>query len=341
MNDRNPDSELRPGTSGREAVQNAACLTALREEVISSLGIDYGAGVLYGIGFIEGLVDGIRVMRRFSGEYPPEPGAVGPGLPLLFQPESQTADARVSGALSESLEARIHMDQQGEALEPTCYVSAGYAAGWYSEIFRQTILVRELECEACGDKRCHFVARTLADWEADGDRWIAALLPYLDFEHLRVRAEELSRDPTGICEADEQEYDECFTPEGDMLGNFDPMSPAAHIWGPVMVLPYSGFLDGGACLESIIADLGPGQVRVVVLDVAGAQIGGVEAADLTRLLDRLESLGLETIVSGLAPGADHPFRNPDGGLAMPLLARDIVEAIALGFQLTLASRDTQ
>ena len=126
-----------------------------------------------------------------------------------------------------------------------------------------------------------------------------------------------------------------------MLGNFDPMSPAVHIWGPVMVLPYSGFLDAGACLDTVIADLGPDQVRVVVLDVAGAQIGGVEAADLTRLLDRIESLGLETIVSGLAQGADHPFRNPDGGLAMPLLARDVVEGIALGFQLTLASREPQ
>ena len=187
MNDRDPDNELRPGTSGRDAVQDAASLAALRDEVISSLGIDYGAGVLYGIGCIEGLVDGIRVRRRFSGECPPEPGTAGPGLPLLFPPELRTADARVAGALSESLEARIHMDHHGEALEPTCYVSAGYAAGWYSEIFRESILVRELECEACGDKNCRFVARTLAQWEEDGERWIAALLPYHAFAHLRGR----------------------------------------------------------------------------------------------------------------------------------------------------------
>ncbi len=116
-----------------------------------------------------------------------------------------------------------------------------------------------------------------------------------------------------------------------MLGQFDPMSPAAHIWGPVMVLPYSGAADSMAALDTVDDDLGTSQVRVVVVDVTGARIEALEAAGLAQLLDHIEGAGAEAIVAGLSAEATPRF-----GLASPLLARDLSEGIALGFQMCLA-----
>ena len=122
-----------------------------------------------------------------------------------------------------------------------------------------------------------------------------------------------------------------------MLGRFDPMSPAAHIWGPVMILPYSGGADSADALETIQRDVGPDQVRVVLVDMTGARVGALEAMGLARLLDRVEGLGVEPILVGLDRNATGLL--PSGrGLSQPLVARDLAEGIALGFQICLGEQ---
>ncbi len=122
-----------------------------------------------------------------------------------------------------------------------------------------------------------------------------------------------------------------------MLGSFDPMSPAVHVWGPVMILPYSGPEDGVLALDSIREDVGPDQIRVVVVDATGALIDPVEVMGLTRLLDALEAKGVESIMVGIGDRASGYLQAHGDGHEAPLMARNLSEAIALGFQISQCS----
>src|SRR5262249_10201539 len=177
---------------------------------------------------------------------------------------------------------------------------------------------RERACISASAPLCEFEARPVDHWTRDGDAWAAAVLKYLDFEAMREAAQKRI--------ASDGE-----TPEGDMMGAFDPLSPAVHVWGPVMVLPYSGAGDSIAALETIAADLGSEAIRVVVLDVTGARVDAVEALGIVRTLDDIARRGLESIVVGVPD--DAVARWLGERTTLPLRARDISEAIRLAFQL--------
>ncbi len=293
-------------------------LRQLRDETLRSSGLVDGSGILYGLGYTEGQLEGLRLTRSFESGAVTAPRFAGPAVPLLFQAESASFVLPIRGRLLRSPEATSHMDQFGEAERPVCFVSSGYAAGWYSELLRQPVAVRELACRAAGAAACLFEALPAADLPRDPD------LPWagLDLEALGSCARNLSL---------ERE------PEGPMFGCFDPMSPAAHIWGPVMILPYSGMLDSEDAIASVGDDPDIEQLRVVLVDVTGARIGELEAVGLVRLLDSVAGLGVEAILVGLDRNAGSPFRAADA-LTPPLMVRELSEGIALAFQICQAQR---
>jgi hypothetical protein len=313
------------GAGGRPALEDPEQLAALREELYSTHGEDAPA-TLYALGFVEGMADGLRIAQGFGADEL-RPCLAGPGLPLLFVPETEQDDpvVRIAGTVENSLEARIHRAQGLCANEPSCHLSAGYAAGWYGEILRERLIVKEVECMANGGTRCRFVAHTPEEWQAARDPWIEQLLSRLDFASLRAAAASRPAALSGDLDADE--------PEGDTFGGFDPMSPAVHVWGPVMVLPYSGAADGEAAVEMVSADLDADRIKIAVVDVTGVRIESVEADGLARFLDHLERLQIEAVLVGLSPEAQPLFQDQGCGLAMPMLARDISEGIAFAFQL--------
>ncbi len=314
-----------PSVSPRLALEDAQTLSTLRRQVFETVGPTDGPGILYSLSFCEGMIDGLRVMRGYSTAEAPRHGAARALLPIVFRPEGGMLKGHFGGSLRRSIEAGLHRCEYPSASGPVCFVSQGYAAGWYSAILGETILVREISCTACGQPSCRFEARPAEHWLAEDNPWARELLPFLDLDTIRERAEQRS-----------QELDE-ETKEGDMLGNFDPMSPAVHVWGPVMILPYSGPEDGVLALDSIREDVGLDQIRVVVVDATGAVINPVEAVGLSRLLDALEAKGVESIMVGIGDRATRYLQARGEGYGAPLVARDLSEAIALGFQISQCS----
>ena len=300
-----------------EDLSDRHALGRLRDGAFRSVGVLDGIGVLYGLGYSEGRIEGMRVRLAFEAAAGAAPRFAGPGVPILFVPEQTSLESSFTGVLIDSPEATHHSQTYPPTEQPVCFLSAGYAAGWYSEILHRPVLVSETECRADGADACRFEVRPASDWERPGDGRARALFDTLDFAALTESAHLL---------VEERE------PEGSMLGAFDPMSPVPHVWGPVMILPYSGGPDSDEVLEAIEEDLGPDRVRVVVIDVTGARIDSLEAVGLARLLDRVECLGAEPVLVGLDRNAHGPFR-ADAGLSLPLIAGDLEEAIALGFQI--------
>ena len=308
-------------TSGRLAVGSPELLSELRWDVFQSVGARYGQGVLYGIGFTEGLIDGLRVTRTFQGTPDPVAQLAGPPLPLLFDPQPARSPGCFSGRLHEALEARLHLERFDASQDPICFVTAGYAAGWYTELLGQTVLVRELSCRARGDATCSFEARPLEQWS--GDRVIGELVPYLDVSALRARAQ-----------ASLPEEREAESAEGDLFGSFDPQSPAVHVWGPVMILPYSGADDSAAAIDTIMGDIGADQVRVVIVDVLGMRLEPLELAGLSQVLTYLHAHEMESILVGMPR---RETQRMGRALDSTLCVDDMKQGIALGFQMVHAS----
>jgi hypothetical protein len=308
-------------TSGRLAVGSTELLGELRWDVFQSVGARYGHGVLYGIGFTEGLIDALRITHAFQQEAEGVAQLAGPVLPLLFDPQPGPEAGCFTGSLHHSIEARLHVERFGPADEPICFVTAGYAAGWYTELLGQTVLVRELTCHARGDHACTYEARPLEAWS--DDRVIAELVPYLDVAALRERACASLPDAAGP-----------DAPEGELFGSFDPSSPAVHVWGPVMILPYSGADDSAAAIETIVGDVGPDQVRVVIVDVLGMQLDSLELAGLSQVLTYVRAHQMESILVGMPR---RETQRMGRALDSTLCVDDMREGITLGFQMIHAS----
>jgi len=302
------------------AFESPAELARLRNNAFESVGQPYAGGILYGIGLAQGLLDGLRIARRFAASLGGAPRHAGAGLPLLFQAGRMRPDRGFGGVLDDSVEARLHLRDLGPDTQAVCHVSAGYCAGWYSALLGEFQLVREVACVAHGADACEFEARPVASWLAANDPWATKLLAYLDFEAMRQTAARTAAET-----ADES--------EGSMMGAFDPLSPAVHVWGPVMVLPYSGAGDSLEAVETILGDIGPGALRVVVLDLTGARIEELEATGLLRVLEMLEGQKLETVLVGLPEHVARRWVSRAAALSLPLRAADITEGISLAFQL--------
>ena len=313
-----------PSAARSSGLADSVSFQQLRDDLVSSHDLVEAVVALYACGYTEGRIDAMRVMPGFEGAVAQAARFVGPGVPILFQPESFDLSAGFAGTLLRSPEAKLHAASYPPSQDPVCIVSAGYAAGWYSELLADSILVRETHCVARGDPACRFEARRRADWQSRDDVFIADLLLRLDFDPLHEHAREAVNNLTGG--------------EASALDHFDPLSPAAHIWGPVLILPYSGIEDSEDALISIERDIGIDPVRVVVIDVTGARIDPLEASGLARLLDRVEAMGVEAILVGLDDKDTPPFLESEQGLSMPLCARDLSEGIALGFQMCLVPR---
>jgi V4R domain-containing protein len=308
-------------TPETDAFDDPEALERLRANAFESVGAPFAEGILYGIGVAEGLFDALRVSQRFAGPLGGTPGHAGPGLGMLFRPSGLDARRRFGGSIASSVEATVHRRRYGGAPGPICHVSAGYCAGWFSALFGEFVLIREIRCTGAGHALCEFEARPVEHWTRENDPWATALLKYLDFDAMRESAEKRLASDGEV------------PVEGDMMGAFDPLSPAVHVWGPVMVLPYSGAGDSMAALETIATDLGNDAIRVVVLDVTGARVDAVEALGLVRTLDDLARRGIETVLVGVSEEAAVRWLGQRERASLPLQARDISEGIRLAFQL--------
>ncbi len=302
------------------AFDSAEELARLRNNAFASVGRPYAGGILYGIGVAQGLTDGLRVARRFATALNGAPRHAGAGLPILFQAGRMQSDRSFAGLLGDSIEAAVHLRDLGADAGPVCHVSAGYCAGWYSALLGSFQLVREVACVAHGADACRFETRPVEAWLEANDAWATTMLAYLDFESMRHEAAQKAAESP-----DES--------EGSMMGAFDPLSPAVHVWGPVMVLPYSGAGDSLEAVGTILGDVGPGALRVIVLDLTGARIEELEATGLLRVLEILEGHKLETVLVGVPERVARSWLARSAALSLPLRASDITEGISLAFQL--------
>ncbi len=304
-------------------------LGALRRQLERDFGEEEAERTLLQIGFLHGLRDAQgAVGTAFAAAHEPARGPAAPALAIRFRPrapEHGRSALEVCGLWPERAEASAQLQgrAEGEAGGASCYVSAGYTSGWLSGLFEADLLAVETGCSAAGEPRCRFVAREADAWRAGGDARAARLLEALPFAAFRelVRHQEPERPAPSNADA------------------FDPEAAVIHIWGPLMVLPFSGADEALRAVELIGREPGAREVSVVVIDLCGAVVDeAFGAAALEQILECIEAWGAEAVLAGVSPLSERVVAELS---RQPLLIhKDLHQAIAAGFQIARAQRRT-
>jgi V4R domain len=302
-------------------------LGALHAEFGERLGPGGAAATLLQLGYLHGLRDGLRLLRcGFLDAARPTVEALPTSPRLAIRLDAKPTGSlrgaiELTGSWPEHHEAHARSALLGGSGEVSCFLSAGYTSGWLSGLHETELVAIETACASRGDPHCAFVAREPLAWLSAGAGKARASVCALPFMELRRCVErELARAPTP------QE-----------LSAFDPDSPAVHVWGPVMVLPFSGSEECLRAIDLIGRDPAAGEVSVVVLDLSGAVIDeGFGAVALENVLEAIEAWGAEPILAGVSPLSERVVGELQGSHLV--VRKDLPLAIASAFQIAHAQR---
>jgi hypothetical protein len=304
-------------------------LGALHGELLEELGPEEAQATLLQIGFLQGLRESQRVLddplaTRGGGET-----GTARTTPLAIQvrvqPGALPGGIALDGSWPERGEASARLAAVGVSAGNACAVSAGFTSGWLSGMLDTDVLAVETSCAATGAAACRFTVRDVETWRAMRDAVALPALDALPYAALRELVLERTQPPAPAP-----------APATEGAG-LDRDSAVVHIWGPVMVVPWSGPDEAQAAIELVGRDPGAREVSVIVLDLSGAALDeGFEAAALERIVETVEARGAELLVAGASPLAEAVVadleRRPIG------IHKDLDRAVAAAFQIAEAQR---
>lgn len=296
----------------------ARFLAAFHDEIRRSFG-DEAPLVLHQVGFLHGLQAALRQAWR-AERRGAESGESGrPPLALRFYVTSGAeASLELRGDWPDRAEERALRRAQLPA-GPNCHLSAGFSSGWLSGCFECDLLALEVPDERSTSVR--FLAREPQAWRDSGDARALPLLEKLPFAAFRELVSE------------QLEGEAPATPPH----SFDANAAVIHIWGPLMVIPFSNSEEAFRAVDLIVRDPAARQVTVVVVDLSGAALDeAFGALALEQIIEAVEAQGAEVLFAGASPAAENVIAELS---RKPLLVhKDLQSAIASAFQIAESQR---
>ena len=308
-------------------------LASLLVELNDELGAADASLLLFQIGLLHGLRDAAR-LSRLHDAFGEAPGAsrfmgVPETTPLVMSwmleaTHLETETLWITGSWPQRHEAIARCTRLGAVAEPACWMSAGYTSGWLSGTLDRALVVREVECAARGDAACRFEAREASQWQRCDDVAMQRLLSEVPFEAFR----KLAISPV-------VERRDASSPAAD--GQFDRSQSVVHIWGPVMVLPFTTLDEALGTVDMLGRDPGIGEIRAVVIDLREQTLDeGFGAAALEQILETIESWDAQSLITGVSPSSEAVISSIEASHLV--LRKDLSEAIATAFQIADAQR---
>lgn len=297
-------------------------LASLRTELDETLDADTARRVRSQIGLFHGLREGRRAVTRARddvvGGVLSRPDT--PSIAMTLRVRAGSDGLEIHGQWPHSAEARTPPWTTGNDRAHNCALTAGYTSGWLSEICGSTLIAVETECRAHGQACCAFIARPAEEWRARNDVEVEQLVDSLPFETFRMLLRQNSARALSV--------------GAEESGPLGATPSTAHVWGPVMVLPFPA---SGAALRDLGTNCG---VRVVVVDLRTAATNEVKEkslrASLEKFLDHVSSWGVESVLAAAPPAVEALLPELRSG---PHVARPTLpEAISTAFQIAHANR---
>jgi len=309
-------------------------LASLLVELQDELGPRNASLALFQIGLLHGLRDAARVCH----EHPTtrdDMEADTPDTTSLVMHWTAGAQTDESGAFSldgiwpERHEAVARCSRLGASDQPSCWMSAGYTTGWLSGTLNRSVIAREVECAARGDEACRFEVQESGVWsERDQSdmKWLLSEVPFETFRKVAITPpiERADGPPAGTAG----------------IGNdsqFDRSQAVVHIWGPVMVLPFTTLDEALGTVDMLGRDPGISEIRAVVVDLREQPLDeGFGAAALEQVLETIESWNAQSLITGVSPAAEAAMASLEASHLV--LRKDLTEAIATAFQIADAQK---
>src|SRR6218665_501257 len=236
----------------RMVLLHTAALSALRRDLITSVGTDHARRLLTRMGYASGLHDAgfshntpgdssLEAMSRVGPQLHMLEGGAGV-TPLHLKMDAAAGLFEGEFRWDDSWEAHAHrlaygvVDEPacwillgyanryppppvawGGVDEPACWILLGYASGYTSAFMGKLILFKEIRCGACGDEHCHIVGKPIDEWP-DG----AAYGQYFEDDSLLDKMDALSQQVQALKTTLEP------TTSGGMLVGNSPAFQQAH-----------------------------------------------------------------------------------------------------------------
>ena len=162
----------------RMVLMHTMALTALRQDLITSVGAEHARRILTRMGYAAGMCDAEYARKTRPDMTLNECFMVGPQLFMLegaahVTPVKLSFDIPAGQFYGEfswehSWEAYAHQQKYGVATDPACWTLLGYASGYTSAFMGRLILYKETLCAACGADHCKIIGRPIEEWP-DGE----------------------------------------------------------------------------------------------------------------------------------------------------------------------------
>jgi DNA-binding NtrC family response regulator/predicted hydrocarbon binding protein len=162
----------------RMVLMHTMALTALRQDLICSVGAEHARRILTRMGYAAGMCDAEYARKTRPDMTLNECFLVGPQL-FMLEGAAQVTPVKLSFDIQagqfygefnweNSWEAYAHQQEYGLDTDPACWTLLGYASGYTSAFMGRLILYKETLCAACGAEHCQIVGRPIEEWP-DGE----------------------------------------------------------------------------------------------------------------------------------------------------------------------------
>lgn len=173
----------------RVLIMNADAMGKLRQDLISTLGLDRAKGFLTRYGWACGFSDALSIKEQIKWDNETEWVFAGAAMHKIegivcSEIENSSYDKEKKRWLSKrkwynSFEAEQHLRYFGVHDSPVCWILTGYAGGYASAVLDHRVIYKEIQCVGKGDPYCQVIGKAVEEW---GDEIDPELSYYEEFK---------------------------------------------------------------------------------------------------------------------------------------------------------------
>ncbi|KAF7961680.1 Fis family transcriptional regulator [Cupriavidus sp. UYMU48A] len=170
-------AQIRLGDS-RMVLMHTEALSYLRKEILDTLGLERGKGLLIRMGYAQGMRDAEMVKRERKEELETSPNdafLLGPQLhmlegvtrvdPVRLEIDRDTGHFYGEFLWQDSWEGEAPYNEELSREEGGCWVQLGYASGYSSTFMDRLVIYKETECQRRLDALCRIVGKPAEEWD--------------------------------------------------------------------------------------------------------------------------------------------------------------------------------
>jgi len=161
--------------NNRLVILSAKAMGILRRNIIEKIGVENAKNLLYKFGYQNGYSDFMEMKLNYKFDTPDDLLASGPTIHTWegivqattkeLRVDHRTKEFYFTGIWKNSWEAEQHLLYYEKGTEPICWTLMGYASGWSTGFWGETIICVEPKCKGMGHENCEWELKPVSEWD--------------------------------------------------------------------------------------------------------------------------------------------------------------------------------